>query len=83
MKKILKKPSLVAYRRGANLADVLIHGKLNKMMNKENSNKTVPCGEGGCRVCPHVNASRSFYSTNGDAYEILKGGDCNTRNGVS
>ena len=82
MKKIFKKPPLVAYRRGANLADVLIHGKLNKMMNKENSNKTVPCGEAGCSVCPHVNASRSFYSTNGDEYEILKGGDCNTRNVV-
>ena len=51
-------------------------------MNKENSKKTVPCGEEGCRVCPHVNASRSFYSTNGDEYEILKGGECNTRNVV-
>ena len=57
MKKIFKKPPLVAYRRGANLADVLIHGKLNKIMNKENSNKTVPCGEAGYSVCPHVNAS--------------------------
>ena len=82
MKKVFKKPTLVAYCRGGNLADVLIHGKLNKMMNKEDSNKILPCGEEGCRVCPHVNASRSFYSTNGDEYEILKDGDSDTRNVV-
>ena len=51
MKKVFKKRPLVAYRRGANLADVLIHGKLNTMVNKEDSNK---CGEEGCRVCPHL-----------------------------
>ena len=56
MNKASKKPSLVAYRRGANLADVPIYGKLNKMMNKEDRNKTVPCGEERCRVCPHVYA---------------------------
>ena len=78
MEEVFKKPPLAAYHRGANLADLLIHDKLNKMMNKEDRNKTVPCGEERYRVCVHVNASRSFYSTNGDEYEILKGSDCNT-----
>lgn len=82
MKKVFKKPSLVAYRRGANLADVLIHGKLNKMMSKEDRHKTIPCGEESCKVCSHVCTSRRFSSTNGDEYEILMGGNCNTRNVV-
>lgn len=52
MKKVYKKPSLVAYRRGANLANVVIHGKLNKMLKKEDRQNTVPCGEESCKICP-------------------------------
>ena len=80
MKKIFKKPSLVAYRREANLVDVLIHGKLNSVLNKEDRQMTVPCGEESCKFCPHVCTPRRFSSTNGDEYEILMGGHCNTSN---
>ena len=82
MKKVFKKPPLVAYHRGANLEDVPMHGNSNKIMNKEDRNKTVPCGEERCKVFSHINPSRSFYSTNGDEFETLNGGDCKSRNVV-
>lgn len=51
MKEIFPEPPLVAYRRDRNLADIIVHGKLNKITKKctnYSSNKT--CKE-ECEVC--------------------------------
>lgn len=82
MKKVFKKTLFDGYRRGTNLADVLIHGKLNKMLKKEGRDKAMPCGEERYNIRSHVGTSGTFYKIDGERYKTQKSGDCNTKNVV-
>ena len=46
MKEVFDEPPLVAFRRGQNLQDILVHKKLNKVLRTEDSG----CHD-GCRTC--------------------------------
>lgn len=83
LKTIFKDPPLVAYRRGSNLGDILIHGKLNRAMggNKVN-NRSSKCSQERCTICPHFEQAETFKSTDGKEFVVKKGGTCDTRNVV-
>ncbi|MES9884726.1 MAG: GIY-YIG nuclease family protein [Sedimenticola sp.] len=82
MADVFKEPPLVAYRRGQNLGDVLIHGKFNRIFGAKGRNNNAPCGEPKCTICPYFDPADSFTSVNGVKYKITRGGTCNTRNVV-
>jgi hypothetical protein len=62
MCKIFEKPPLIAYRRDRNLADILVHGKLNKIQERYEQNE-FRCSN-GCRVCDALKPETSIRSAN-------------------
>ena len=84
MKAVFPKPSIIAYKRGSNICDSLVHRKTSKAVSLD---KTVTTGsmrcKKGCSVCPLVIESKVVTSINEDrTFEIKSAIDCETDNVV-
>ena len=50
MRRVFADPPLMAYRRDRNLGDILVHGKLNRIMREKNIKESEKCNKTDCRV---------------------------------
>lgn len=50
LKEVFKQPPMLAFRRDRNLGDMLVHGKLNRVMRQRSGSGFVRCRE-NCKVC--------------------------------
>ena len=51
MKTIFPEPSILAFKRQRNLADMLVHNKTNRALRQEEEKGSTECGK-NCSVCP-------------------------------
>ena len=51
MKTIFPEPSIIAFKRQSNLADMLVHNKTNRDLRQEEDKGSTECGK-NCSVCP-------------------------------
>ena len=77
--KAFEKPPLVAYRRDRNLSDILVHGKLNKLM-KPRQGKN--CGREDCSVCTRMFEGDVFSTDGMNSYSTRNYKGCATENVV-
>ena len=77
--KAFEKPPLVAYRRDRNLSDILVHGKLNKLM-KPRQDKN--CGREDCSVCTRMFEGGVFSTDGVKSYSTINYKGCATENVV-
>jgi len=75
MKDAFPEPPLVAYRRDANLEDILVHKKHNKMFFR-NPNRSGPCGAQRCAICPYMIDADSFEDAASKKYTVRNSVDC-------
>lgn len=79
LQKVFGRPPLVAYRRDRNLADILVHGKLNRIMRSSLYND---CGREDCIVCLRM-FEREVFATDGiRSYKARSYRGCVTENVV-
>jgi len=81
MKDAFPEPPLVAYRRDANLEDILVHKKHNKMFFRK-PNRSGPCGAQRCAICPYMIDADSFEDAAGNTYTVRNSVDCKSSNVV-
>ncbi|KAK3082683.1 hypothetical protein FSP39_002468 [Pinctada imbricata] len=79
LQKIFKSPPILAFRRGRNLGDVLVHGKHNKIF-KEKGKPEVTCSP-KCKICPLIMRSSSL-KTNNTTVKLNQYHMCKTWNAV-
>ena len=58
LKKVFRQPPMAAYRRDANLHDILVHGKHSKMFEKTGKPGIQQCGK-SCAICRHMHETNS------------------------
>ena len=81
MKDAFPDPPLVSYRRDANLEDILVHKKHNKMFFRK-PNRSGPCGAQRCAICPYMMEADSFEDAAGKKYTVRNSVDCKSSNVV-
>ena len=81
MKDAFPEPPLVAYRRDANLEDILVHKKHNKMFFRK-PNRSGPCGAQRCAICSYMIETNSLEDAAGKKYTVRNSVDCKSSNVV-
>ena len=81
MKDAYPEPPLVAYRRDANLEDILVHKKHNKMFFWK-PNSSGPCGAHRCAICPYRIEADSFEDADSNKCTMRNSVDCKSSNVV-
>ena len=79
LKKVFTQPPMAAYRRDANLQDILVHGKHRKMFDKTGKPGTQKCGK-SCAICKHMHETNSNKVKEAKNMVFLDRIDCKTRN---
>jgi len=80
MKNIFAATPILAFRRDANLQDILVHKKHNKMFfNKPH--KSEPCGK-NCAICPYIVDTDKFTGHDGTQYNVRNYINCKSCNVV-
>jgi hypothetical protein len=83
LKDVFKEPPIVAFKRGENLNDLLVHRKHNNQFRfKEYENGSKKCEGKRCSICPRVRETTSIEGPNGVVWNIINKIDCQTRNVV-
>ena len=80
MKKVFKEAPIVAFRRDANLEDILVHAKHRKMFSTMPEG-TSTCGK-NCVICKHMSDKLSHVSTTGKQFVFKDKINCKTSNVV-
>ncbi len=75
MKRIFEKPPLIAFRRDKNVADILVHGKLNRIM----KNPSEGTGHDECIICNRMVANTITSTDGSNQFEIHKYDGCSTQ----
>ena len=78
MQQIFPQSPVVAYRRDANLQDILIHKKHNKQFFGKD-HKCEPCGK-NCALCPYIHETNRFAGPDGKEYTIRNYINCKSTN---
>ncbi len=75
MKQIFQQPPVLAFRRDRNISDVLVHGKLNRLMRSENVDE----GQCKCKVCERI-VTENITSGDGNRHFTVRNYDgCRTK----
>jgi len=82
LQEVFQRPPLVAYRRGENLMDILVHRKTSKMFNTSKKNGMRRCNRKRCAVCKFVKEMDTLKAPDGKSVRINQGIDCQTKNVV-
>ena len=61
LKEIFPEPPMIAYRRDRNLADIMVHGKLNKIT-KDTMSTSEVCKD-GCKICLILRRDKEIVTT--------------------
>ena len=54
LKQVFRQPPMVAYRRGDNLMDMLVHKKMNRIFSENKRKGMQRCGRKRCAICKFV-----------------------------
>ncbi len=81
MQRVFEQPPIIAYRRDRNLGDILVHGKLNKILRNEDQ---PTCDKDICGTCERMSEKKQVISADGKKVFNLDFGHfgCKTRNVV-
>ena len=79
LKKVFRQPPMAAYRRDANLQDILVHGKHRKMFEKTGKPGTQQCGK-SCAICRHMHETNTNEVTEAKNMRFLDRIDCKSSN---
>ena len=82
MKFVLPEPSIIAFKRQRNLADILVHSKTNKTLRRKMCSGSYTCGK-NCSVCPLIIATDKLQSSDKKKeFNITSHVDCESDNVV-
>ena len=78
LKEIFENNIIVAYKRGENIQDILVHRKHNNVFFKIESG-TKNCGK-NCAICKHIIVGSTFNDNTGKEYNTIGEINCKTTN---
>jgi len=78
---VFQQPPMVAYRRGKNLMDILVHRKTNRVVNKPDKNRGMwKCGRKRCAVCKFVKETEALRTPDRKVVRVSQEITCQTSN---
>ena len=80
LKTVFQQPPMVAYRRGDNLMDILVHRKTNKIINGTKKNGMQRCDRKKCAMCPFVKEMDTLKTPDGELVTVNQEITCQTKN---
>ena len=78
LKEVFPLPTVTAYRRDANLQDILVHSKYRKIFSKEKEGTNI-CGR-SCAICKFIKVSQKYDDNKGTTYIFKDSINCKTSN---
>jgi len=82
LKDVFRQQPMVAYRRGENLMDMLVHKKTNKIFKEAGKRGMQKCGRKRCAICKFVRETETLRTPEGKLVEINQEITCLTKNVV-
>ncbi len=82
LRAVFEKPPIVAYRRGQNLMDMVVHKKTSKLFAGPKCNGMKTCKHKKCAMCKHVKITNTLKTPTGEIVQINQKIDCKTYNVV-
>ena len=82
LRQVFRLPPVVAYRRGENLMDMLVHKKTNRIFGDSKRKGMQRCGRRRCAICKFVREVETLRTSESKLVRINQEITCQTRNVV-